>query len=556
LIKDQNLRSFLKMAPISFPYRRFLQSCSICYKRFIIILPIILLIGYGILYFRLPFLVGIDQGNILQAAHRIVEGQVPYRDFFHIYSPLSLYLLAGMFKLFGENEQTVRILLTAQGLSFLIILYIISRNVVRGQWLPYLPCFLFAGISYPYNGFYLPHWLSGLLGLIATILILPQRGPNLKEQLSLSSSRAFIIGIIAGLSFLTYQSKGGCIIAGVMIIILLSSLKKWRNVAWTFSGVLFPIMAALALAFYSSALKAAWDDLGIWSVSRYIHLFGYPYYYWWNFKIIALNAHRLFSGLNQAGHYLWYIILTLFIGFQFLIWLPLGILVMLRLKGVHRYALGRVFGMAVAFFLSGMYRPDFTHILQADLLGGVVIVGAVGHLTNLNRKLKRILILLLIIMGGMGLTKEILLPPRQHLALTFRGPVITTPKFLEYAKFLKEHPAGKDKICFLYESQYLYWLLSIENPISWDFILPGYHTETQLYAATEELQKACPRWIILDRSVEWFINPLYSDWPKIDRALLLYNPLKNFISTQYRLISTGDIFRAYERREKTCHAKK
>jgi len=425
-----------------------------------------------------------------------------------------------------------------------------------GGGLLYLPCFLFAGISYPYNGFNFPHWLSGLLGLLATVLLLPQRGSTLKERLSLSSSRAFAVGIVAGLSFLTYQSRGGWIIAGVMIIVLFSYRKNWRNVAWTLLGVLFPIIVASALAFYSSALKAAWDDLIIWMVSRYIPIAGYPYYYWWDFKIIASKIPLLFSDLNSAGYYLWNTILRLFIGFQFLIWLPLGILVILQMKGVHRYALNRVFIMAVAFFLSGIYRPDFTHIVQADLLGGTFIVGAISHLKHLNRRLKMILIILLVVMGGTGLTKEILLPPRESLVLTSKGPVKTTPEVLAYADFLRNHPTSTEGICFLYNSQHLYWLLSIENPISWDWMIPGYHTETQTYAATEELQKACPRWIILDRSVDETIHPLYSSWPKIDRVLLLDNPLQRFIFTHYQLIWDYDMFRAYERRKETCLAEK
>src|SRR5205814_8460890 len=39
-----------------------------------------------------------DQGLTLQAARRVAEGQVPYRDFLWPYGPADAYLLAGLVK--------------------------------------------------------------------------------------------------------------------------------------------------------------------------------------------------------------------------------------------------------------------------------------------------------------------------------------------------------------------------------------------------------------------------------------------------------------------------
>src|SRR3990167_8376883 len=52
-----------------------------------------------------------DEGFILHAAQRVLQGEVPYRDFDLIYTPGSVYLTAAAFKLLGESILTGRILM-------------------------------------------------------------------------------------------------------------------------------------------------------------------------------------------------------------------------------------------------------------------------------------------------------------------------------------------------------------------------------------------------------------------------------------------------------------
>ena len=44
-----------------------------------------------------------DEGLMLTAAMRVAAGQIPHRDFYANYGPAQFYLLAGLFKLFGET---------------------------------------------------------------------------------------------------------------------------------------------------------------------------------------------------------------------------------------------------------------------------------------------------------------------------------------------------------------------------------------------------------------------------------------------------------------------
>ena len=52
-----------------------------------------------------------DEGYIVQAAERTLHGEIPYRDFHFIYTPITLYLTLLAFKLFGISIFSERLLL-------------------------------------------------------------------------------------------------------------------------------------------------------------------------------------------------------------------------------------------------------------------------------------------------------------------------------------------------------------------------------------------------------------------------------------------------------------
>src|SRR5215469_3955467 len=67
-------------------------------------LALIFLGGLGYLYiFRHFTTIEPDEGIVLQGATRILDGQVPYRDFFSFYTPGSFYLVAALFRVFGNS---------------------------------------------------------------------------------------------------------------------------------------------------------------------------------------------------------------------------------------------------------------------------------------------------------------------------------------------------------------------------------------------------------------------------------------------------------------------
>lgn len=86
-------------------------------------LPCISLIIYYSFFINKGIVLG-DEGYYLHITDRMLQGQIPYKDFFLQYPPGHFYILALFFKLFGISVITGRILTLAYCLSiFILTLY-------------------------------------------------------------------------------------------------------------------------------------------------------------------------------------------------------------------------------------------------------------------------------------------------------------------------------------------------------------------------------------------------------------------------------------------------
>ena len=80
-----------------------------------------------------------DEGIILSDADRILRGQVPYRDFFYLYTPGSYFLLALAFKLFGQSLVVARSILLVYCGVFSSLSYRLARRISLARHLSLRP---------------------------------------------------------------------------------------------------------------------------------------------------------------------------------------------------------------------------------------------------------------------------------------------------------------------------------------------------------------------------------------------------------------------------------
>src|SRR3954453_7265306 len=72
-----------------------------------------------------------DEGLMLQAAARIADGQIPYRDFWWNYGPGQPYLLGALWKLFGPSLLTWRIVRVGLDAAVALLVYLLVRREAR-----------------------------------------------------------------------------------------------------------------------------------------------------------------------------------------------------------------------------------------------------------------------------------------------------------------------------------------------------------------------------------------------------------------------------------------
>jgi hypothetical protein len=90
----------------------------------------VLISGFTILRELDPF----DEGLMLQAARRVADGQMPYRDFLCPYGPAQPYLLGALFKAFGVSMLDWRILRVLTDAAVGLVVYAIVRREAGPRW--------------------------------------------------------------------------------------------------------------------------------------------------------------------------------------------------------------------------------------------------------------------------------------------------------------------------------------------------------------------------------------------------------------------------------------
>jgi hypothetical protein len=122
-----------------------------------------------------------DEGLMLQAAARIADGQVPYRDFWWFYPPGQAYLLGGLWELFGSSLVPWRVLRVLCDAGVAVLVWALA---LRGGASPRvaLAAWLAAALAMAYPSG--PHPFPPTLVLCLGALLLLDRRPALAGALA------------------------------------------------------------------------------------------------------------------------------------------------------------------------------------------------------------------------------------------------------------------------------------------------------------------------------------------------------------------------------------
>ncbi len=227
--------------------------------------------------FRRFMLLDPDEGIVLHGAERILHGEVLYRDFFSFLTPGSYYLLALLFKIFGNWLIVARTALVLYGGVFTVFAYWMARRVCS-RWASLLiATYLTIVTSLSWRFVVLHNWDSTLwlcLAVYCAVLWAQTAHP----------AWAFGVGTLASLTFLFEQSKGAGLIAGLLLGF---ALLAWVNRSFAFkrahalalaAGLAWPMTLTFAYFGGQHALGAMFADWS-WPLHHYSVTNNVPYGY-------------------------------------------------------------------------------------------------------------------------------------------------------------------------------------------------------------------------------------------------------------------------------------
>jgi hypothetical protein len=212
----------------------------------------IFLVSYLVLFLGMSRRPNIyDEGLILTGAMRVAAGQIPHRDFYANYGPAQFYILAGLFKVFGESLLVERLYDLFVKALVVACVYAIASSYCRrsiAAFTSIVTLLWLIGLN-AWSGS--PMIPVSLLNLVGSALILPV---FLRR---VSTRRMCVVGAVAGAAALFRYDTGvallgvhACAIAIAIYLRIEGMAKRVRTIAYTF----WPYLAGFAVVTLPPAL--------------------------------------------------------------------------------------------------------------------------------------------------------------------------------------------------------------------------------------------------------------------------------------------------------------
>ena len=186
-------------------------------------MPLLVTVAAGLICYALFFNRGLGLSVIgynIAPAERVLQGEVPYRDFLFNYTPGILWVNALLMKAFGATLMTTRVGLFAFKLATLIALYYVGRRLTNG-WVALVPVALtlaWPGHQQLFNVY--PDQYLALFALSGLFCMLNYDKTN-------RSGWLLICGLLVGATFLFKHNVGILLVASGCVAIV---AREWMIV--------------------------------------------------------------------------------------------------------------------------------------------------------------------------------------------------------------------------------------------------------------------------------------------------------------------------------------
>ncbi|MCL5435375.1 MAG: glycosyltransferase family 39 protein [Patescibacteria group bacterium] len=467
------------------------------------------------LFFVNKGLVFFDEGYFAHSAERLLNGQMPYKDFSLQYGPTYFYILAFLFKLFGPSILIGRFLNIVISLFIILtIFFILKKLKINSRRTVFLSFLSLTAFGYPLINISNIVWISVLLSLLSVLTyIYWLSSKNIRQYRFL-----VILGLLLALSISCKQNFG---LAFVLLFTLLvvfggkeTIINKFKNLVLMNGTWILATFVWVYYFFLKSNLQGLFDFINYGRRFAINTAFSYPPL---TYLLQPLGIFKLLP---------YYLPVILFF-----------IVLMLLFKKYRNWSI-LAFSLTaiVGFFVSVYPQSDLLHVYP---FFGMILVSFL--LFPFKPRLKYLVtaIVLITILTGFYLsifmksyryesyyyqyTTYLNLPRTQGILVT----KYTAENVMKISKFINTHTSKKDYIFAYPYSPMLYFILERKNPSKdAQYFLPIWHFYDDKVIISE----------IKNKKVKYII---------VDGAYKFDTDLSKFIENQKKILDAGQ-FQIFE----------
>lgn len=447
-----------------------------------------------------------DEGYILHSSERLLQNELPYRDYHFPYTPLSIFITGFSFFLFGPSILSSRILVLFVYLLSSWLIYRLVFSSTKNKLYSTLSLLLFVAWGPTHLNFSWPSVFAICTSLL-TVFLLFKFTENRHERY------LFFSGLCSFAAILSQQNFG---LALCIPIITFFAIRHARNfkLALTFAyGLIWGFIIFAIYLLYTGSFGQFFSDIYLFATpgptinASLDTFFMYP----GNFLKMLLRAAFYLSPLIIS-------LTSLFILFfrrRFhLLYLPLFIVSLYFIEVrftdyIHLIPILSLIGIPISLFL----RYNISSTARASILLFSVVMISLGFQTGLFK--------------GYYFSD---IPLSKHSAF-YANPKVNVfineeigIEFAELTKITSAYTSPGEYIFVYSRNPMLYFLTDRKEPTKYDYIMPGILQDTYFKDVIGNLVAKKVRILILDHNI---IQSL---------------PIKIFIKKNYRFIKATQDF--------------
>lgn len=500
-----------------------------------------------------------DEGIVLRGAERILRGEVPYRDFFSFYTPGSFYLVAILFRTFGDSFLVARTSLAFAGAICSVVTYMLARRVCS-RGIALFSAVLATTTGAAFRFLVLHNVYSTLLcclALYAAVRFLETR----------KSAWALSTGSFASLTFLLEQSKGAGLCLGLALGFLLlfflgrEPMLRKAEPATLALGLAWPLIFTFGYYGAKHSIRVMMQNW-LWPLRHYTKANRVAYGFQnWSDHTRDILFHtgpiwiRMVKMLAVSPGLL--VPVLPFIGIGLLIYWSAQVRRHSDASGESSYYVlicSVLFGL---LFSVVTVRADILHFMYLTPLWYVVLAWILGSHGIRSRALVTVRPFLIAYVGAaFGLLSMAFLfstTGARNRIETRRG-VITTGEKDTVIEYVQAHVAPEEPLmAYPYLPLYNY-LTGTRSPSRYDFFQPGMNTRQQAEEIIASLESKNRPAVLYE---PWFPEKISNSWPGTPLSAVANDPVADYVLRNYRICKMltspeGWRFHYMVRREAEC----